>query len=1276
MEYFCKNSELTEVAIRDIYKMPLELRKLFSAADNEFNFSFSMISKLIPNLQTVLLCGLNLETMEKDGERYIECIRRWIENPESDVVERIVFRSEIVKGPQNAALASLVQEHREELAELEWELEYKFEVNIDTYPYIQSHSLTQKHTFHRIIAQKLNRNELLEPRAHGNKLWTRNITQKEAMEPEPWTKLYTLLLDADPVIIDHLRDVDDDTKIEKFALNAVLKAIGERTTHILQIKIMIDCIIPGSLYILYRVIAQNEKQMWAALKSITRSSTDIDYIKFEYDELSLPNGGLEYAEKTSLVFPVLYNGERKDISLAEKTMRAELKKHRRKMAREKIQKATRSPMQAPVIHQNSSSSMFSDLLTMRSLQEVNGQELWTTHDIEDKPLFRLNAAELFSIVSQWIKNDVKYMQTLKELKFLLNNALQPLPEDVPAVSIIHRIFCEKQEDLEIIEDILKELVPRYLTSDTVVVIIQSTKNWFINTDGHFKREASIEEMAQLFMEFPLRSLKKAISYEQVDGEEIMENPDAFGKLIKSATGWSASECQQITEILLKRSSFTKIQILKSVQDIASKNGLSQLIIDKMKSTLFECDLENVHYQLRTKGIMDHEFGDMVLNLLRELIDDKLMKEIDIAHYFNTISSALIMMINGDPSQGHRPWQCVCCGNLNVHKIIEYQMVTNIPICSLCGITQMEGITMAIKNIKLPFQVGMGNVSVPNPNENAKEDQKSDDNQYSLSFHARKRSFDLHCMAQRDSSLCPNLKFIATVLIDQRRKKEESVLEQKERDKNLTEDEWRSIDDDEYRETFLKIASEVMTEEQPDGKDATVETLTKMFDDKRHEICEFARYFVKGGERRKLLDILRGEPKMERKTANKVINQVKREIIKMKRSRCHFQNRYHRWLEQVDADKVARAEKHIDRYHLRVRSTTYLEGASRPKQSAHFSFFNHALHFNDDLEKQAKYRNSAEQFLREQSDGVEAQLNRLYLKLLTKSAREETQRLKEEQERRKKDFEEEMRMTLMKRKDDDEKAKPQTNTIDEDSVSSDTFVTSLQPITKDDEMEAKTDDVATNSDLIPYDFGVQQNYFYLQPRFNSFREELLCNDRFSYSNCVFRQILEKAIRAYCEISRGKNFFDCSWKYAPEHGILRNGKVTIKHIAAILCCTDLTKFRLYFIVISNDVHDIGIFINVYGFFFIFRFRDAFRATFRRIEGDSTDKDVMNRHTAFYHIGRALFEAVEYFGKVLEPNRKVFHGLNKKVYFTSFSEYFNIPMWPTKKKIIGMFTAFLSL
>ena len=79
-------------------------------------------------------------------------------------------------------------------------------------------------------------------------------------------------------------------------------------------------------------------------------------------------------------------------------------------------------------------------------------------------------------------------------------------------------------------------------------------------------------------------------------------------------------------------------------------------------------------------------------------------------------------------------------------------------------------------------------------------------------------------------------------------------------------------------------------------------------------------------------------------------------------------------------------------------------------------------------------------------------------------------------------------------------------------------------------------------------------------------------------------------------------------------------------------------------------------------------AFRETFRRLTDDEPVKDVMDRHSVFYHFGRALSEAVEHFGTALRANEKVFHGLNCSLFFRSFTEHFNAPTSTTKDENTG--------
>ena len=62
-------------------------------------------------------------------------------------------------------------------------------------------------------------------------------------------------------------------------------------------------------------------------------------------------------------------------------------------------------------------------------------------------------------------------------------------------------------------------------------------------------------------------------------------------------------------------------------------------------------------------------------------------------------------------------------------------------------------------------------------------------------------------------------------------------------------------------------------------------------------------------------------------------------------------------------------------------------------------------------------------------------------------------------------------------------------------------------------------------------------------------------------------------------------------------------------------------------------------------------------------------MERHREFYHLGRALCEASEYYGVPLLPSKSVYHGLDKKMRFQSFREYFNGPISTTPDLSVGM-------
>ena len=62
-------------------------------------------------------------------------------------------------------------------------------------------------------------------------------------------------------------------------------------------------------------------------------------------------------------------------------------------------------------------------------------------------------------------------------------------------------------------------------------------------------------------------------------------------------------------------------------------------------------------------------------------------------------------------------------------------------------------------------------------------------------------------------------------------------------------------------------------------------------------------------------------------------------------------------------------------------------------------------------------------------------------------------------------------------------------------------------------------------------------------------------------------------------------------------------------------------------------------------------------------------MARHSSLYRVGRALYEVADYFGQIMGRKQKVYHGLNRKMFFKGFTEYFYAPTSTTESTAVGM-------
>ena len=321
MEYFCKHSELTEVAINDIYSVESELRELFGVKESGFNFSFSTISKLIPSLETVLLSGLKLETMEKDGEDHIECIRKWIENPENENLHRISFRSENIGGPQDPALVSLVEKYRKEFAEMGWALRYNF----------------KNEDYHHILAQRMEKPIIIK--LESKKMWKPKNTNVAKVEDEfVQSNTYELKVDGAAEFVDNL---DEKRKME-FALSTVQSTLDAVLKNQAELRAIIEGIHREKNVIQYRLVAEDEVQLKEATENIENATLEVDHVEFESKVFPIKSNTVSNEEKSleemiKAQEQELIEKEQAEVEMKRTVREAQLRADRDRLERERME---------------------------------------------------------------------------------------------------------------------------------------------------------------------------------------------------------------------------------------------------------------------------------------------------------------------------------------------------------------------------------------------------------------------------------------------------------------------------------------------------------------------------------------------------------------------------------------------------------------------------------------------------------------------------------------------------------------------------------------------------------------------------------------------------------------------------------------------------------------------------------------------------------------------------------------------------------------------------
>ena len=633
-----------------------------------------LISEMMSKAESILFGNLSLSALWRRGAEYTNCINEYIHSSRSSSLCRIEFRSEYLSESQGFG-----EKTDEPIEDSEWSLGFE----------------CQDDHFFTIIAE----NTMNKAAEHGN-------------IDIPSSKTFNLTLSGK---VDTFNDYSKNrlNELALVAVNTALRWCGvdDSSFKVSNVDVDIDCV-----RIEYLMIDDDESEL-KKMADIVRHSDFKKQIFVEFD---------------SMLIPIQAHRECTELSFAERMMAEEIdQKHNQLLCAnlERIAKDAgkewswkRNDMVDEIRREilenkqkerteNKRKEAKRQTAENRTERELGLNVLADCKMIEH-PLFRLTAKQLWQCIGWWIDNDFKYKNALNAIrgflsKFCISGAMMCY------------VFMEGKvsDKVAVIEKLLRNQMAKHFTIETMNIIFESMRRWMVTADARALHSASINAVARLIVEFPIKRLQEAIiDQKQFDGKRLIKEPDEFIKILKEETGWTNQDCDSLAQFLLRRISLKSSQILDNIQHIASGHDSiipSAMIID-LKDGLQDCYLEEVHFEMRTTGTMDQNFIDAVCNLNERLSkrfmakkqNDEIRERFE-SEYFDIVSSALLMNHHLDNDAKKRnaqnSWICLYCGHSNAPKVVHYRMTVNPSGCSLCGKLQKQAILMVLRRIHVPFQ---------------------------------------------------------------------------------------------------------------------------------------------------------------------------------------------------------------------------------------------------------------------------------------------------------------------------------------------------------------------------------------------------------------------------------------------------------------------------------------------------------------------------------------------------------------------------------------------
>eukprot|EP01084_Bolivina_argentea_P257015 432915_1 len=742
------------------------------------------------------------------------------------------------------------------------------------------------------------------------------------------------------------------------------------------------------------------------------------------------------------------------------------------------------------------------------------------------------------------------------------------------------------------------------------------KKW-VDIDNKNKAHSPV---TNILSDDSVHRLIETLNHEKINGLKFIEMmaQNEINEMIKTATGWSDQNIEQIKLVLLKHNGFTKKAFIENMNDVLKNQSLlPNTIKNQIKDVLVdeEFDIEIIHHKIKNNKNIEL-FSDKIINFVGNLIDsDKDNCMVDstykaIAQCFVCNNTCELLL------DKPRDWTCSNCGNYNFCKFINGKMNYNVSDCNLCGISQIDSVVLKLRNLDSFLMFHDSDIVTKDHDDDKNNDVKEDDIDELIQKAIKAYTINLVCLGRNDKKPCPSMLRLSKQLIKYKRCLKDISNKNVNINKTIEVDIGRYINDDLFKTTFENAKSlKKLKSEQ-------LKTLLEMIQNNNEQIAQIQTFL--NTNKKTWKSQIAEHTKIKLAPISRLYKEIDASLKKLAQEHQFGEFFANINMNQIDADY-----HHILKLHINNGNQTIIKNV--------FRFFSASVHF---VEVHSEIENCV---------SVQRNIEREKQKKQKKPKNGDKNDEKMTEEKTKRN-----RNTAGDK--DIWKYKQRYNQTQLDMYHSflvhSTWKNMVKQYTDHNEskfsdqlgkqiLDEKQIDLPQNRDdkyvleLDQFEFGVEFYHPDLLPIYPSVWWELMFNNIYALTETLFYNSLTNAIGKHAiALDKYADVLYCKY-YDERFNIIRNELIGIRHIFALVVYTDLTDFC-----------------------------KAFRETYRKMN-DETRQQLQQKHCQLYHYARCLYEAVDIFGQNMSDTMTVYHGLSVTLHFERFTSEFDQPMSTTSRK-----------